>query len=158
MADSTHRKQVEEAAKVYGILHRFPVSKDQVSRLLGIDIRSTTKYMAGLEIWFRYGKGHYYKLGEVLPHVIAAQKGSAGNALERKNDAQARKTELEIAQIEGDLINIDLVEDLIGTALGGYAKIVNASDVPKSVKEDISKSYNEILKKWNKKHGVKATE
>lgn len=145
---TSEKEQVELGAKIIAKLDDVPISKDQLARILGIDNRSATKYLKGLDVWFRYRNGHFYRLGEVLPHVIAAQKGKAGNALERKNEALARKTELEIEILEGTLVPVDGVLEDQNELLEGIASIIRASDLEDDRKADIFGAIRDHGRAW----------
>ena len=73
------------------------------------------------------GRSHYYDIDQLVPIVI--DKKGAQSSTDRRNDAQARKAEVETGILEKRYIKIEEIVAPIRSAISAMSKIVGESSM-----------------------------
>ena len=110
-------------------------SETAIAGITGLDRRTVKKYLDEAELEFTDGKsgGKDYLLVDAIRALIRASKGQ--NSADRRNDAQARKLELEAGIIEKNYIKVGEVAAPFRAYLGAVNREVQDSELEDDRKE-----------------------
>lgn len=119
------------------------VSGNVASQITGADRRTINKYLEDLEsIPGKFG-GKEYDIVDMIRAMIGASKGQS--SADRRNDAQARKLELEAGIIEKNYIPVGQVAAPVRAYVGAMNRVIQDSDLEDDRKERMAEKMKDCF-------------
>lgn len=125
------------------------LSTNQFSQLTGLDRRTIDKYFEAEGVKSTgTGKANAFNLREGIKALIFCSKGQS--SADRRNEAQARKAEVETEILQQKWIKIEEIEEPIRLAFSNMNSVIQASKLDEEEKERIVSRLRESVEDWVK--------